>query len=82
MELSPKEFELLLTLMENEGRVLSRNQLLEDIWGISFVGETRTVDTHIQTLRRKLNRACDLSGNIIQTIHGVGYRAKASGYDK
>ncbi len=82
VELSPKEFELLLTLMENEGRVLSRNQLLEDIWGISFVGETRTVDTHIQTLRRKLNRACDLSGNIIQTIHGVGYRAKASGYDK
>lgn len=76
LELSPKEFELLKTLIENEGKVLSREQLLQNIWGISFVGATRTVDTHVQTLRRKLNRKKDLTGNIIQTVHGIGYRAK------
>lgn len=78
VELSPKEFDLLATLIENQGRVLSRSQLLEDVWDITFVGETRTVDSHIQTLRRKLNRVQDLSGDIIQTVHGVGYRAKAN----
>ena len=82
LDLSPKEFELLHVLVENQGRVLTRTQLLEDIWGITFVGETRTVDTHIQTLRRKLNHACELSGNVIQTVHGVGYRAKASGFTR
>ena len=82
VELSPKEFELLKALIENEGNVLSREQLLQNIWGISFVGGTRTVDTHVQTLRRKLNRKVDLTGNIIQTVHGVGYRAKASAYEK
>ena len=76
VDLSPKEFELLKTLIENKGKVLSREQLLQNIWGISFAGGTRTVDTHVQTLRRKLNRKQDLSGNIIQTVHGVGYRAK------
>lgn len=76
LELSPKEFELLKTLIENEGKVLSREQLLQNIWGISFFGGTRTVDTHVQTLRRKLNRKQDLTGNIIQTVHGIGYRAK------
>lgn len=82
LDLSPKEFDLLHVLVENQGRVLTRTQLLEDIWGITFVGETRTVDTHIQTLRRKLNHACELSGNVIQTVHGVGYRAKASGFTR
>lgn len=82
LDLSPKEFELLKVLIENEGKVLSREQLLQNIWGISFVGGTRTVDTHVQTLRRKLNRQLDLSGNIIQTVHGVGYRAKASAFNE
>ena len=82
VELSPKEFELLKVLIENEGSVLSREQLLQNIWGISFAGGTRTVDTHVQTLRRKLNRKVDLTGNIIQTVHGVGYRAKANAYEK
>ena len=82
VELSPKEFELLKVLIENEGSVLSREQLLQNIWGISFAGGTRTVDTHVQTLRKKLNRKVDLTGNVIQTVHGVGYRAKASGYEK
>lgn len=78
VDLSPKEFDLLRTLIENQGRVLSRAQLLEDVWDITYVGETRTVDSHIQTLRRKLNRVHDLSGDIIQTVHGVGYRAKSN----
>ena len=81
VDLSPKEFELLKTLVENKGKVLSREQLLQNIWGISFAGGTRTVDTHVQTLRRKLNRKQDLSGNIIQTVHGVGYRAKEINLD-
>ena len=82
LDLSPKEFELLKVLIQNEGRVLTREQLLQNIWGISFAGGTRTVDTHVQTLRRKLNRQLDLSGNIIQTVHGVGYRAKASAFSE
>lgn len=72
--LTLKEFELLRTLMENPGRAFSRTNLLEDIWNITFVGETRTVDTHIQTLRRKLNNACPGAGNCIETVRGVGYR--------
>lgn len=78
LDLSPKEFDLLRVLVENQGHVLSRDQLLEEVWEITYAGETRTVDSHIQTLRRKLNRAKDLTGNIIQTVHGLGYRAKAN----
>ncbi|MDO5334819.1 MAG: response regulator transcription factor [Coriobacteriia bacterium] len=77
LDLTPKEFELLHTLLINEGRALSRAQLLEDVWNITFVGETRTVDAHIQTLRRKLNQASEGAGDGIQTVRGVGYRFKA-----
>jgi DNA-binding response OmpR family regulator len=73
-DLTLKEFELLRKLMENPGQAFSRPQLLGDIWDITFVGETRTVDTHIQTLRRKLNDAHAGSGDLIQTVRGVGYR--------
>ena len=70
IELTLKEFEVLRYLMENQGIVLSRDKLLEHIWGYDFGGETRTVDVHIRTLRQKLGE----SGNLIETIRGVGYR--------
>ena len=64
-------------LLKEQGHALSRPQLLEDVWGVTFVGETRTVDTHVQTLRKKLNDACPGAGDLVQTVRGVGYRAKA-----
>lgn len=76
LDLTPKEFELLHALLANEGRALSRAQLLEEVWNTSFMGETRTVDAHIQTLRRKLNQASEGAGDGIQTVRGVGYRFK------
>ena len=78
VDLSPKEFDLLKALMKARGGVLTREQLLQNIWGISFIGSTRTVDTHVQTLRKKLNDAQSGSGNVIHTVHGIGYRAKAN----
>jgi two-component system alkaline phosphatase synthesis response regulator PhoP len=68
--LTLKEFELLKFLFENVGIVLTRDRLLEHIWGYDFDGETRTVDVHIRTLRQKLGEA----GNIVETVRGVGYR--------
>ena len=76
VELTLKEFDLLRALMKNEGRVLSRGQLLEDVWGMTFVGETRTVDVHIQTLRQKLSNACPGADGYIKTVRGVGYCMK------
>lgn len=70
VSLTLKEYELLRTLVENRGTVLTRDRLLTDIWGYSFGGESRTVDVHIRTLRQKLGVAADL----IETIRGVGYR--------
>lgn len=70
-----KEFELLCCLMENEGIVLTRDQLLSKIWGYDFDGETRTVDVHIRTLRQKLGTA----GNYIETVRGVGYKMEEIG---
>lgn len=74
--LTLKEFDLLRTLMQNLGHVLSRRQLLEDVWGMTYVGETRTVDVHIQTLRQKLANACEGADLYIQTVRGVGYCMK------
>lgn len=68
--LTLKEFELLHKFMRHPGRVYSREQLLSDIWGADYVGETRTVDVHIGTLRTKLGE-CD---EYIDTVRGVGYR--------
>lgn len=68
--LTLKEYELLKKLMINADAVLTRDQLLEDVWGYDFDGETRTVDVHIRTLRQKLGRA----GDRIETVRGVGYR--------
>ncbi|PKM62643.1 MAG: DNA-binding response regulator [Firmicutes bacterium HGW-Firmicutes-21] len=70
VELTLKEFELLYLLIKNAGAVLTRDMLLENIWGYNFDGETRTVDVHIRTLRSKLGSG----GDIIQTVRGVGYR--------
>ena len=68
--LTLKEFELLGRLVQNTNIVLTRDRLLEDIWGYDFDGETRTVDVHVRTLRQKLGSA----GDMIQTVRGVGYR--------
>ncbi|MBM7582173.1 two-component system alkaline phosphatase synthesis response regulator PhoP [Caldicoprobacter guelmensis] len=70
LELTHKEFELLRYLMENQGIVLSRDKILEAVWGYDFDGETRTVDVHIRLLRQKLGKWAEL----IETIRGVGYR--------
>lgn len=67
--LTLKEFELLYDLMSNKGIVLTRDLLLERVWGYDYPGETRTVDVHIRTLRQKLGKY----GEIIRTVRGVGY---------
>ncbi|OFQ99422.1 response regulator transcription factor [Alloscardovia sp. HMSC034E08] len=74
LDLTPKEFAVLAVLAEHPGHVFTRPQLLEQVWGFSYCGETRTVDTHMQTLRRKLNEAADGAGDLIQTVRGLGYR--------
>lgn len=71
VELTYKEFELLALLIRNAGIVLTRDALMEKIWGIDFLGESRTLDAHINTLRKKLGNA----GNHIQTVRNVGYLA-------
>ena len=72
-----KEFSLLRHLMAQPGRVFSRDQLLEELWGYDFDGETRTVDVHVRTLRQKLGPA----GALIETVRGVGYRM-GDGHDQ
>lgn len=69
VELTYKEFELLSLLMQNVGIVLTRDALMEKIWGIDFLGESRTLDVHIKTLRKKLGDA----GKHIKTVRNVGY---------
>ena len=73
VELTLKEFELLKLLIENKGKVLSRNYLLDKIWGYEYIGETRTVDVHIRYLRKKLEEA-GADEKYIETIRGVGYK--------
>lgn len=70
VELTLKEYELLCYLMENTSRVVTREELLDRIWGYDYDGETRTLDMHIKTLRQKLGEA----GHSIKTVRGVGYR--------
>ena len=71
VELTLKEFELLVYLMENQTRVVTRDELLNQIWGYEYDGETRTLDMHIRTLRQKLGEE---GGACIRTVRGVGYR--------
>jgi two-component system alkaline phosphatase synthesis response regulator PhoP len=68
VELTAIEFDLLLALAENRGRVLTREQLLEKVWGYDFYGDTRVVDVHLGHIRQKLGQA------VIATVRGVGYR--------
>ena len=68
--LTLKEYEVLCLLLKNSGTVLTRTQLLNQVWGYEFDGESRTVDVHIRTLRQKLKEA----GEYVETIRGVGYR--------
>ena len=70
IQLTLKEYELLSMLMRHPGIVFTRDQLLNDIWGSEYDGETRTIDVHIRTLRQKLGDA----GRHIDTVRGVGYR--------
>jgi len=70
VELTATEFRLLHTLVQRRGRVQSRDELLEVVWGYQFSGYGRTVDTHIRRLREKLGEACDW----VETVRGVGYR--------
>lgn len=73
MELTPKEFELLYLLAIQPGKVLTRDVLLEKVWGYEYLGDTRTVDVHIRRLRKKMEDI-DPGPDYIETIRGVGYR--------
>jgi DNA-binding response OmpR family regulator len=76
LQLAPREFELLATLMRNQGAVLTRDLLLTSVWGEDYIGDTRTVDVHIRWLRQKIE--ADPSNPVhIQTVRGVGYRFEA-----
>ncbi|MBM7563654.1 response regulator transcription factor [Paenibacillus sacheonensis] len=69
VELTPKEFDLLMTLLGHRGKIFTRSELLDFVWGYDFPGDTRTVDTHIQRLRKKLDAA-----DLITTVFGIGYK--------
>lgn len=71
LDLTPKEFDLLVLLMRNPGRVYSREMLLEKVWDMDFAGGTRTVDIHVQRLRKKLGT----HHGLIQTVYGIGYKS-------
>lgn len=76
IELTAKEFDLLALFVSQPGRVFTREQIMERVWGTDFVGETRTIDVHVQKLRQKLNEASEGSGKVIRTVRGVGYCVK------
>jgi len=73
VQLAPKEFDLLWELLDHRGLVLTRDQLLERVWGYTFAGDTRTVDVHVRQLRRKLGDASP-----IVTVWGVGYKVSSA----
>ena len=73
-KLTFKEFNLLKLLVQNPGRVLSRDKILDEVWGYHYYGESRTVDVHIRSIRQKLGEGAD---DYIDTVIGVGYRFKA-----
>jgi two-component system, OmpR family, response regulator ResD len=78
IDLSPKEYELLLYIVENEGVALSRDQILNAVWDFDYFGDSRTVDTHIKKLRLKLGA----KGDYIQTVRGFGYRFEVKNDDQ
>lgn len=74
LDLTPKEFDLLTILMSNPERVYTRDDLLDRVWGMEYAGGTRTVDIHIQRLRKKIG---DTDQQKLQTVYGIGYKASA-----
>ena len=79
LELSALEFDLLETLIRNEGHVLTREQLISTVWGYDFFGDTRAVDTAVRRLRARLREANPLAADSVATVRGVGYRLDACG---
>lgn len=73
LELTPKEYELLKLLVTNVGKVFTREQLLEKVWGYEYFGDTRTVDVHVRHLRAKLEQDLTVA-EAIETVRGIGYR--------
>ena len=73
VELTAKEFDLLVMLMRNRGRVLTRDTLLDKVWGVEYYGDTRTVDVHVRYLRQKIETDPD-NPKLIQTVRAVGYK--------
>ena len=73
VDLTAKEFDLLVMLMKNQGRVMTRDTLLDKVWGVEYFGDTRTVDVHVRYLRQKIEQNPD-NPVLIQTVRGVGYR--------
>lgn len=73
IELTAKEFDLLVVLMKNSGKVLTRDTLLDKVWGVEYFGDTRTVDVHVRYLRQKIENNPD-EPILIQTVRGVGYK--------
>ncbi|WP_349255162.1 response regulator transcription factor [Sporomusa sp.] len=77
LELTPKEYEMLKLFVTNTGKVFTREQLLEKVWGYEYFGDTRTVDVHVRHLRVKLSQDNDIA-EAIETVRGVGYRFRDS----
>lgn len=72
IEFTNREYDLLLFLVKNRGKVISRTQLLDKVWGYDFIGDSRTVDIHVQRIRKKLDESKDAS--LIETVFGIGYK--------
>jgi DNA-binding response OmpR family regulator len=70
LDLTRREFELLAYFLQNPRRVLSREKILQQVWGLEYLGESRTIDAHVRRVRSKLGSAA----NLIETVVGVGYR--------
>lgn len=78
IDLTPREFELLYAFCENEGNLLSREQIFDEIWGYSFIGNTKTLDVHIQRIREKIEKDPREPKRLI-TVRGVGYKLVTDG---
>lgn len=70
VEFTPKEYEFLNFLVKNKDKAVSRERILNEVWGFEYYGDTRTIDSHVKSLRKKLNNEC------IETVRGIGYRFK------
>ncbi|EIA25561.1 Transcriptional regulatory protein, partial [Candidatus Arthromitus sp. SFB-4] len=73
LDMTFKEFELLVMLIKSNGRVLTREYILDNIWGYNYIGETRTVDVHVRNLRKKIEND-DKNPIFIETVRGIGYK--------